>query len=123
LRDLASAAIDISDGLLADLGHICQRSGVGAMLNLPEIPLSDPVKKHIQQTQKWSLPLSAGDDYELCLIVPAENQAELEERVPGLDVRISLVGQIESSSGIRCLDDTGAPIDTQSGGYDHFRDR
>lgn len=121
LRDLASSAIDISDGLLADLGHICQRSSVGAILNLSAIPLSGPVQQHVLNTQNWSLPLSAGDDYELCLIVPPENRPELERRAPGLEVGMTLVGQIEPGVGIRCLDDSGGQVTTQSGGYDHFR--
>lgn len=122
LRDLVSAAIDISDGLLADLGHICHRSGVGAALNLSAIPLSGPVRRHLLNTQNWSLPLSAGDDYELCLIAPTENRAELEERALGLDVGMTLIGQIESGAGICCLDETGGQVMIQSGGYDHFRD-
>lgn len=120
VRDLATGAIDISDGLLADLGHICEQSRVGAVINLSNIPLSDPVRVYVEKQQDWTIPLSAGDDYELCLIVPARHQAEIEARAQGLDVGLSLIGQIEVGETICCLDENGTQIQIGSGGYDHF---
>ncbi len=121
LRDLATGAIDISDGLLADLGHICERSGVGAVVNLPDIPLSDPVRAYVETERDWSIPLKAGDDYELCLIVPAQYRGEVESRAADLDVGLTLIGQIEEGEAICCLDQQGAPVKIGSGGYDHFQ--
>ncbi len=71
LRRFASAAIDISDGLSADLNHICVASGVGACLNAEDIPIA-PLVKHYLQDKALDLALTGGDDYELCFTVPAE---------------------------------------------------
>jgi len=74
LRGIASSCIDISDGLAADLGHILQKSAVGARLDWDKLPLSAEVQQYILQTGDWCLPLTAGDDYELCFTVAAHNQ-------------------------------------------------
>jgi thiamine-monophosphate kinase len=121
LRDLASGAIDISDGLLADLGHICERSNVGATLQQAAIPLSEALAAYVRATADWSMPLAAGDDYELCLIIPADRQAAVETVGQSLDVPLSLIGRIEAGGAIRCLDAAGTPIAVARGGYDHFR--
>ena len=121
LRDLATGAIDISDGLLSDLGHICDKSGVGATIRQPAIPLSQPVAAYVRTTGDWSIPLAAGDDYELCLIVPAAHQARVEAAGKRLQVPLSLIGRIEAGSGIRCTDEADNPIASVRGGYDHFR--
>jgi thiamine-monophosphate kinase len=119
LRGLASAAIDISDGLLADLGHILKASGVGARLELEDLPLS-PAVQSITGEGDWSLPLAAGDDYELCFSVPPEREADLQERLAGLDVTVTRIGQIEAEPGIRCLDAKGECYTPQGMGYEHF---
>ncbi|WP_428622938.1 thiamine-phosphate kinase [Sedimenticola sp.] len=121
LCGLATGAIDISDGLLSDLGHICDKSRVGAVLQQAAIPLSDPVTDYLRATGDWSIPLAAGDDYELCLIVPADRRQQLEAVAQTLDVPLSLIGEIEAGNGIRCLDDAGHPVAVAREGYDHFR--
>jgi thiamine-monophosphate kinase len=118
---LASAGIDISDGLLSDLGHICTASGVGAAIELDHLPLSEPMRQYIEQSGDWSLVLGFGDDYELCLVVPAELVDEFENRTRDLEVALSRVGTIEIESGIRCLLDGGALLEPLPGGYEHFR--
>jgi len=120
LRDLATGAIDISDGLLSDLGHICDKSGVGATIRQVAIPLSKPVAAYVQTTGDWSIPLAAGDDYELCLIVPLAHQARVEAVGKRLEVPLSLIGRIEAGSGICCTDEAGNPFALVQGGYDHF---
>ncbi|MCW8902314.1 thiamine-phosphate kinase [Sedimenticola sp.] len=120
LRDLATGAIDISDGLLSDLGHICDKSGVGATVRQAAIPLSEPVVAYVQTTGDWSIPLAAGDDYELCLIVPVAHQARVEAAGKRLEVPLRLIGRIDAGSGIRCTDEAGNPIALVQGGYDHF---
>lgn len=120
LRHLASAAIDLSDGLLADLGHICQRSGCGARLALPSIPLSPALDQFIRVQDDWSVPLASGDDYELCLVVPLQRQVEFEQIAAGLETPLSRVGEIEAEPGIRCFDAAGNTVKTGRGGYDHF---
>ena len=120
LRHLASAAIDLSDGLLADLGHICQRSGCGARLVLSSIPLSPALDQFMRACADWHVPLTSGDDYELCLVVPRQRQAEFEQLAAGLETPVSLVGEIESTTGIRCLDANGESVTVGRTGYDHF---
>jgi thiamine-monophosphate kinase len=119
LRGLASAAIDISDGLLADLGHILEATGVGARLELQALPLSAAVQS-ITGKGDWSLPLAAGDDYELCFTVPPEREADLQEKLAGLDVTVTRIGQIEAEPGLRCLDAKGECYTPHGMGYEHF---
>lgn len=114
LRGLASAAIDVSDGLVADLGHILERSGVGATIHLDELPLSAAVSAYLGETDDWALPLAGGDDYELCFTAPDARQAALR----GLGCQ--QIGRLESEPGIRCLRPDGSPLNLSTAGYDHF---
>lgn len=115
LRGVANSAIDISDGLLADLQHILQASNVGAALRLADVPIRDEVK---QWAGKDVLkPLCAGDDYELCFTVSPEQRHLLEEISSQLGLSLYRIGQILSSPGL-VMD--GIP-QTQGGlGYQHF---
>lgn len=121
LRDLANAAIDISDGLLADLGHICTSSGVGARLELQRLPLSGEVEEHVKKSGDWSLPLMAGDDYELCFSVPWERCTQVEAALGSLDGGLTWIGLIEQEQGVRCFGLDGHQIETGPGGYQHFQ--
>lgn len=119
LRGIASAAIDISDGLTADLGHILKASGVGATLEVEHVPVSTAFTAMAKHKERWNLPLSGGDDYELCFTVPPEKQAEAEQllaRFPGGCTRI---GVIESPHGLRCLLN-GEVFEPTASGYQHF---
>jgi len=120
LIGLANAAIDISDGLISDLGHICDASGVGAVLQVKDLPCSQAVCDHIQMSNDWSLPLSAGDDYELCVTVAAEKQAEVERLAMDFECGLTKVGYIEAQPGIRCLRADGQDFQQVSAGYEHF---
>ncbi len=119
LRGLATAAVDISDGLAADLGHILAASGVGAHVELQRLPLSAPVRRRVLEAGDWGLPLAAGDDYELCVCVPAGLEAAALRLGRDLGCGLTAVGVIETEPGLRCfLPDGGAlaaPL-----GYDHF---
>jgi len=119
LTGIASAAIDISDGLLADLGHILKASGVGAHLQLDDLPMSDNVRQTVSEAD-WSLPLASGDDYELCFTVPAANQAALKSCVATLGLDVSLIGTIESEKGLRCFSLDGELVTLHGRGYEHF---
>lgn len=119
LHGLASAAIDISDGLLADLGHILKASDVGARLDLESLPLSVAVQP-ITATGDWSLPLAAGDDYELCFTVPSERVNILQEKLAGLDITVTRIGQIKTEAGLHCFDAQGECYAPHGTGYEHF---
>ena len=119
LRGLASAAIDISDGLLADLGHILEASHVGARLELAALPVSAAVQA-ITRSGDWRLPLAAGDDYELCFTVPPSQETALQAKLAGLALPVSRIGQIEAEAGLRCFDAGGACYTPQATGYEHF---
>ncbi|WNB77688.1 thiamine-phosphate kinase [Methylomonas koyamae] len=112
LRGVASACIDISDGLAADLGHILQQSGVGAVIDWDKLPLSAPVREYIATSSDWTLPLSAGDDYELCFTVPMAAAT----MVPA---GCHCVGAVEAESGLR-IRRAGRIEQLQARGYQHF---
>lgn len=120
LSGIASAAIDVSDGLAADLLHILEASGVGASLYLPELPLSPALKNHLKQEQAWHLALSSGDDYELCFTVPRAKERILSTAAKRFDCPITCIGQINLNRGLRCLGPSGNLIECSSLGYRHF---
>ncbi len=117
---LAHAAIDLSDGLGGDLAHVCTASGVGAMLYLERLPLSPAVRDYVDETGDWSLPLSAGDDYELLLTVPGERQAAFEAAMREQAVPVTWVGMIESGAGVRAQYPDGQIDEGVAKGHDHF---
>lgn len=117
LRGLASSCIDISDGLVGDLGHILKASNVGASLNVECLPVAQVVK---QMDDWWALPLTAGDDYELCFTVPEQFAAQVEERLNKQVCPFSCIGMIEAAPGIRLINQ-GSPLEMeQLKGYQHF---
>ncbi|MDP1708879.1 MAG: thiamine-phosphate kinase [Gammaproteobacteria bacterium] len=120
LRGIASAAIDISDGLCADLGHILAASGVGAHINLAALPLSADVTAYIEKTGDWELPMTAGDDYELCFTVPARQRAALLDVMECFPAGCVNVGVIEAEPGLRCIAADGSIRALRSSGYLHF---
>jgi thiamine-monophosphate kinase len=120
LRHFAHSAIDISDGLLADLGHILNMSEVGASLELDRIPLSPLVASAVDSQRNWSLVVAGGDDYELCVILPPENRGDVACISSQLDLPITRIGRIEPQPGIRCVESDGRSWAPSSFGYDHF---
>ncbi len=128
LRGLATAAIDISDGLLADLAHLLESDGLGATVQVDALPRSAAFLAALQQagTQRadWyhALPLAAGDDYELCFTVAQPQRAEVEQRLQQLDVPVTAIGRIEQQPGIRCVLADGTPCQPAATGYRHFAD-
>ncbi|WP_198246264.1 thiamine-phosphate kinase [methane-oxidizing endosymbiont of Gigantopelta aegis] len=112
LRGIASACIDISDGLAQDLGHILAKSNVGACLDWEQIPLSASVRDYIEQTGDWQLPISGGDDYQLCFTVPPEKQHQLT-------TDYTRIGVIEAQPGLR-INRQGKAQTIQAKGYEHF---
>ncbi|MGH7052307.1 MAG: thiamine-phosphate kinase [Stellaceae bacterium] len=121
LAGLAHAMIDVSDGLLADLGHICETSGVGAAVELAALPLSPAARRVITQEPDL-LPRLArgGDDYELLFATPPAAEAQIAALSAELGLPITAIGRIGSGAGVRLLDWQGREIAVASGGYRHF---
>lgn len=112
LRGVANACIDISDGLVSDLGHILKQSGVGASLEYEKLPFSEAVKNYLEQTGDWQMPLISGDDYELCFTVAPENVHRVPENC-------THIGFIEAQAGLRLT--KANKIETLTAkGYEHF---
>ncbi|ABA57317.1 thiamine-phosphate kinase [Nitrosococcus oceani] len=120
LRPLAHAAIDISDGLAADLGHILKGSGVGAAVEVEALPLSDSFRASLELEQAWALALTAGDDYELCVTAPAEYHDRIQAVLSDRGCPCTLIGTIEEEPGFRCRRRNGASFIPQQQGYRHF---
>ena len=121
LRGLASAAVDLSDGLSSDLGHVLAASRVGATLFVERLPCSVAVLSYVAEHGDWALPLASGDDYELCFTLPEERQIELEVAAARWEVPCTWVGVVEAGSGLRCLLDDGSALASVPSGYDHFK--
>ncbi len=119
LRGIASAAIDISDGLLADLGHILTASGCGAALAVEQLPLSAALQELVGIERARELALGAGDDYELCFTIPPARRAVIEAIAAAQGVALSCIGSITAESGI-ALRLSGEPFAVSGSGYDHF---
>jgi thiamine-monophosphate kinase len=119
LRGIASAAIDVSDGLHADLGKLAAASGVGAEVRLERLPLSQALLDSQGQTRARQLALSGGDDYELCFTVPADRIADAERAATTAVCTIQHIGTIEEQPGLRYFEN-GRPVVAAASGYDHF---
>ncbi len=120
LVGIASAAIDISDGLLADLEHICHASDTAASIHCSRLPLDFRVKQHVQSINDWSLPLSGGDDYELCFTIPPDCRQQLELLASERGFCFSPIGQIESGSDVQVFMPDGRLMRPVVSGFDHF---
>ena len=115
-------AIDISDGLVADLGHVLEASNCGATVNIDSIPLSHQLVEYsINRSEvDWVMVLSGGDDYELCLVVSAENENRLMQTASELSLPLTRIGVIEAHKSLNIVDNTGAKYLFDRGGYEHF---
>ena len=116
LKGLASSMIDVSDGLAQDLGHILKASGVGAVLQLDQLPISSDIAK-LEQEKKWQLALAGGDDYELCFTISPQNYHLLAQQK--LDVNLTIIGQITQNLGLTFFQN-GVDYSIQFHGYQHF---
>ena len=123
LRGIASAAIDVSDGLVGDLGHILERSAVGAAIELARIPHSASLERMLQGVQR-SLAvdclLAGGDDYELCFCAPATARMPIRAIAERLALPIARIGGITGKHGLVVIDATGSPIEPLPRAFDHF---
>lgn len=116
LKDLASGMIDISDGLVQDLGHILTASKVGAQVELSQLPV-DPVLQTLPEATRWQYALAGGDDYELCFTISSHNYQKLLDLQP--EVRTTVIGNIQSESNLN-FTLNGRVQSLQLHGYQHF---
>lgn len=122
LQGIASTCIDISDGLLADLQHTLDASGVGAEVWLEKLPLSEHYLAAAEHEQFYKPALTGGDDYELLFTVPRQRQAEMNTLMKASECPLTCIGEITEGSSPRCLDANGNEYSPASPGYDHFRE-
>jgi len=134
LRNFAGAAIDVSDGLIQDLGHICTESGVTAVVELEKVPTSPAVREAMERTHREKKDiLSGGDDYQLLFTIASWRQAELQEISKEIGVELTVIGKIgqklpptgvdnlvSASAGVVVVDGDGSPIDSAFAGFRHF---
>ena len=119
LRGVATSCIDISDGLLADLGHILKASDCGAELELTAIPCMDYIKTQLENPTIQSLILAGGDDYELCFTVPVSARATVYAISKQLDLPLSLIGEIRSNTNLDVIYQN-QKVSLAKKGFDHF---
>ncbi len=121
LRGIASCAIDISDGLLADLGHILAASGCGADIFQPRLPFSASAQRLLAQyPELWRSLISGGDDYELCFCVAPQNIVRLTQIAQQYGFHFTEIGRVVAGSELHCLDANGKPLAIPLTGYRHF---
>jgi thiamine-monophosphate kinase len=121
LRGRAHACIDVSDGLIADLGHICAASGVRAEIDVDSLPASSALLSACARDERRALQLGGGDDYELCFTAPDAGATLLLNDLARSGCGATRIGRIVAGSGIRVIDASGADIDVDVAGWDHFR--
>jgi len=115
LAGLASAGLDVSDGLVADLGHICEASGLAARVDADRVPLSPPARKAVEREPKLlEAMLTGGDDYELLFTLPAGREGELA------DLPVAVIGRMVEGRGVRVFDAAGEPMAMKRSGFQHF---
>ena len=115
LKNLASSCIDVSDGLEQDLSHILKSSGVGAIIDTQELPLSDSVMHYVKDTNDWSLPLCGGDDYELCFTAGKSKRDKISAISESVGTRVTRIGEIISRKKLEVVGYKGP-----RNSYQHF---
>jgi thiamine-monophosphate kinase len=123
LRGIASAAIDVSDGLTGDLGHILEQSGAGADIELAAVPRSrelDRLLAGAERSLAIDCLLGGGDDYELCFTASREASAPIAEVAARTGVPLSRIGTVTIAQGLTVRDERGAPLPVLPHAFDHF---
>lgn len=119
LAGVAHAAIDVSDGLVADLGHICSRSGLGATLEWARLPHSSAMAA-LPAPERMAAVLSGGDDYELIFTAPVTVREQVARIAADCGVPLTRIGRMGVGSGVSVLDHHGRALALDRGGFDHF---
>jgi thiamine-monophosphate kinase len=124
LTSYSKCAIDISDGLVADLGHIIDVSSCGAKINLPDIPLSSSARYYFEQYHQniidWSMVLTQGDDYELCFTLNRENEAAVKALGEKHQLKVTCIGEITPPDNLIFTDENNTQVNFINTGYQHF---
>lgn len=120
LRGVANSAIDISDGLLADLGHLLECSKVGAEIRFDALPVSAPLRTYLAEPLGRHCALAGGDDYELCFTAPGKRRNEIEKIAATLDLPLTHIGAIVAGNSCMVRDINGSVIQMGEAGFDHF---
>ncbi|HWU97873.1 MAG TPA: thiamine-phosphate kinase [Oxalicibacterium sp.] len=119
LRGIAHAALDVSDGLIGDLGHILKSSQVGATLNVDALPAGAMLQQQpLEMRRRFTL--AGGDDYELCFTAPASKREAVLGAALAAGTEVTRIGVIEAERGTRLLDGDGRPLDLNISSFDHF---
>ncbi|KWW34610.1 thiamine-phosphate kinase [Cupriavidus metallidurans] len=119
LRGVAHAALDISDGLIGDLGHILERSSVGAIVDVDALPRSEILDAQPEECQR-ACALAGGDDYELCFTAPVGARETIAGIARRLHLPLTHVGSITPEAGLRLVDREGNPYVFKGASFDHF---
>ncbi|CAM5244158.1 thiamine-phosphate kinase [Rhodanobacter lindaniclasticus] len=120
LREQAHACIDVSDGLLADLGHICAASGVGAEIDAALLPRSSALLDLVDDATALRFALGGGDDYELCFCVPPQRLSQVQADLSRLGCGVTRIGRIVAGEGVRVRGHDGGWLEPGTPGWEHF---
>jgi len=120
LREFANSAIDISDGLIADLGHILDASHVGAVIEVNKLPLSEAMLHCIDETTAWDYALTSGDDYKLCFTASAAHHELIINTFKKIDIPVSCIGEIKGETGLQLKIPEGTYFEPSGKSYSHF---
>jgi thiamine-monophosphate kinase len=120
LRGVATSAIDVSDGLLGDLGHILHRSQLGATLEVDVLPRS-AVLRTLPAALQREFTLAGGDDYELVFSAPPRRAADVTRAASASGVVVTRIGRLDAEPGLRLVDANGAAVANGFGSFDHFK--
>ena len=121
LRGIATACIDISDGLMADLGHLLEQSRAGAEVELEKLPCPESARE-LAGNDRWSLQLAGGDDYELCFTIPPESAVDLAEISRSCGVELTIIGFINDQAGLTLKTAEGETFEPEFSAYRHFEE-
>ena len=120
LRGLATSAIDVSDGLLGDLGHVLRRSGVGAQVQVDALPRSD-VLRALPEALQRECTLAGGDDYELVFTAPPRDASRVAAAAQAAQVSVTRIGRIDAAAGLHLIDREGRAVANTYASFDHFK--
>lgn len=120
LRGVATSAIDVSDGLLGDLGHVLRQSGVGATVDVDQVANLLAAGHAVSPEIRRALTLAGGDDYELAFTAPAAARDAVQAAALQAHTHVTRIGRIDAGSGLRLVDDQGQPVVNDLRSFDHF---